>query len=85
MKRTYCAGPSVLSSRCHIVSFPPSSSIKRSRLGIQEHGTSPLHQYQISVEASRRCRDMLIGQSDAEEVEVNARGSLRFLQKTPPV
>ena len=53
-------------------------------VGPQDHGTSPLHKYQISVEASRRYRDMLISQSDAEEVEV-ARGSPLFLQNTPPV
>ena len=58
---------------------------KRLVLGPQDHGTLPLHQYQISVEASRHCRDTLISQSDAEEVEVNARVSPRLHQNTPPV
>ena len=47
MKRTYCAGPSVLSSRCHSASVPPGSSIKRLRLGPKGHKTSLLYQYRI--------------------------------------
>ena len=47
LKRTYCAGPSVLPNRCHSASVLPDSIIERPQLGPQDHGTSPLHQYRI--------------------------------------
>ena len=77
-ERTYCVAVVVNL-------FSPVYSPKRSLLGPQDHGTSPLHQYQFSVEAIHRCGLLLISQSDADEVEVNARDGPRLLQDTPPI